>query len=139
MTWKQNLYMFSTDTTIVVQTTQYIVHISNTVTFFQIYIFLILTWGCVYWFERQRGRGREKHGLVASHMHLDWGSNPQPLYLPWLGNESATFWYTRHHFTQLSHSQGFPNIFNPWSVKLADLTNLGTQKYGESTLLFIPL
>ena len=46
---------------------------------------------------KERGRGtereREKHRLVTSHTCLNWGSNPKPMYVPWLGIEPATVWY----------------------------------------------
>ena len=75
-----------------------------------ILIFLILTWGCVYWFQRER-KGeregninvREKHWLVASRMYPDGGLNLQPRYVPWPGIELVTFWYTGWWSNQLSH------------------------------------
>ena len=43
------------------------------------YFFLILTWGCVYWFEREK-RGNEKKTLI--------GCLP---YAPWLGTKRTTW------------------------------------------------
>ena len=45
--------------------------------------------------ERETDRNidaREKHCLVASHMHPNWGSNPQPL------------WCTARRSNELSHT-----------------------------------
>ena len=51
---------------------------------------------------RQRGGRRErdrniivgeKHGLVASCMHPNWGWNLQPRYVPRPGIELTVFWY----------------------------------------------
>ena len=70
--------------------------------------------------KKERGLGRErerktlmweKHRLVALCMCTDWGSNPQPTYVPWWGMESATFWCTgwrpnllRHPARAVNHS-----------------------------------
>ena len=58
--------------------------------------------------ERERGgvgreREREKHRSVASRMHPDQGSNPQPTYMPWPGIEPAPFQCTGWWSNQLSH------------------------------------
>ena len=45
----------------------------------------------------------EKHQLVASHTHPDWGLNPQPRYVPWPGIKPATFWCTGRHSNQPCH------------------------------------
>ena len=61
---------------------------------------------------REEGRERKKHWLVASPTHLDWGSNPQPGYNPWLGIEPTTLQSVRWHSNQLNHtSQGKKSNF----------------------------
>ena len=63
----------------------------------RIYVYI----SCIYYRkrgveERERERGihmREQHGLVASHMCSDWGLNPQPRHVPWLGIKPSAFWY----------------------------------------------
>ena len=66
---------------------------------------------------------REKHLLVASHMHPDWGWNPQPRYLPRLGMKPANFLGTGCSCNQLSHLAGaylctFKNICVYWPLYL---------------------
>lgn len=52
--------------------------------------FSILTRGCLLiFFLRDRKEGREKHWLVVFHTGLDWGSNPNPRYVPWVGIEPS--------------------------------------------------
>ena len=62
---------------------------------------------------------REKHRLVASHMHSNQESNPQLRYVPWLEIEPPTFWCTGQCSYQLScASQGlilnFRLFYCPW-------------------------
>ena len=52
--------------------------------------------------ERERHQ-REKHQSAASHVYPNWGSDPQPSYVHWLGIEPANFWCTGQCFNQLSH------------------------------------
>ena len=47
---------------------------------------------------------REKHGSVASHMHPDWGPNPQPRYVPWRGIKPVTFQSAGWCSNPLSHT-----------------------------------
>ena len=65
--------------------------------------------------ERKGGRNidvREKHQLVASHMHPNRGSNPQPRYMPWPGIKPAAFWGCMGTTLQPTepHGQDFPDI-----------------------------
>ena len=58
---------------------------------------------CLLIWEREREIEREKHQMVASHMHPDWGSNPQPRYVPWPGMKPASCWCMGWCSNQLSH------------------------------------
>ena len=69
-------------------------------------IFLIFTWGYVYWLERERD-----HQLVASRTCPNQGSNLPPRYVPWLGIEPATFWCRGWCSNQLSHPARARAIF----------------------------
>ena len=53
--------------------------------------------------ERRNIDVREKHLLVASHIHPDWGWNLQFMYVPWPGIEPTAFWCTRWCSNHLSH------------------------------------
>ena len=45
--------------------------------------FLILTQGHIIDLrEREKGREREKHQFIASHVHPDWRPNLKPRYMP---------------------------------------------------------
>ena len=60
-----------------------------------------------YFRQRRKGereRGREKHQLIASRMHPNWGLKPQPRHVPEPGIESTTFQFTGQCFNQLSHT-----------------------------------
>ena len=48
----------------------------------------------------------EKHQLAASYTCPDWGSNPQPRYVPWLGIKPAAFWCLGLCSNHLSPGQG---------------------------------
>ena len=52
---------------------------------------------------------RKNHRLVASYMCPDWGSNMQPVFLPWQGFEPKTFccmgWQSNHLRPLLQGSQ----------------------------------
>ena len=41
---------------------------------------------------RERKEEREKHQLIASPMHPNQGSNPQPRYVPRSGIKPTAFW-----------------------------------------------
>ena len=64
--------------------------------------------------EREKERVRERERLIGCiHMCPDWGSNPQPRYMPWLGIKSTTFWCIGWCSNQLSHTnQAFQSVFN---------------------------
>ena len=61
---------------------------------------------CVYRFEREKRGEREKHWLVFSSLHHDGESNPQPMYVTWLGTKPTTLWCTGCCSSQLSHQPG---------------------------------
>ena len=42
---------------------------------------------------------REKHQSVASCTRPDWGLNPHPRHVPWLGIKPTTFWFVGRHPT----------------------------------------
>ena len=60
--------------------------------------------------ERERERERETSmwqrniSWLPSHTHPDWGSNLQPGYVPWLGNEPVTFRSTGWCSNQQRHT-----------------------------------
>ena len=62
--------------------------------------------------ERERESEREKHWLVASCKHPNWGNNPHPGYVPWLGVKPANSQFIGWHSIQLSHTgQGITGRF----------------------------
>ena len=76
--------------------------------------------------ERERERNinvREKHRSVASHVHPNQGSTPQPRFVPWLEIEPSTFWCMGKRSNQLSYtSQGlllFFFFFFCWNLPCA--------------------
>ena len=69
--------------------------------------FLILTQGCIYWFEREKRRGREsKRNIHARNIP----------FMVWLGNKSATFWYTGRHSTMSHPARASRCILNKLQV-----------------------
>ena len=54
-------------------------------------------------FRKRRREKREKRWSVASYMHPNWGSNPQPRYVPWPGIKPTTFWCIGRCSNQLSY------------------------------------
>ena len=54
--------------------------------------------------SRERKEGRERETLVSCLlMHLEWGLNLQPRYVPQPGIKPANFWCTGQCSNQLSH------------------------------------
>ena len=61
---------------------------------------------CLLILEKE-GRGREREGEKHQSERSNWGPNPQPRHVPWLGMELVTFWFVGWCSNQLSHiSQG---------------------------------
>ena len=117
------------------------------------FIFLILIWGgCLLIFrekgrgERERGWGRdgnivvrEKHWLAILHMLPDWGSNPQPRYVPWLGVEPATFCCTGQHSNQLNLLSRAPSLsFTSLQILFCQWENISHPFPAKSVALLSP-
>lgn len=55
---------------------------------------------------------REKHHVVASHVHPDWGLNLLPRCVPWLGIEPLAFWRTGRCPNRATPARVVIGIFN---------------------------
>ena len=56
---------------------------------------------------------RERHCMVAFHVHPDWGLKLQPRYQPWLGIKPLAFWCTGQCCNHLRHTgQDLKNSLN---------------------------